>query len=186
MTWPEEFLGFFHEIAEPLTTVLNAEGCREGWIQGEFYRYFRKKVNGFQVNRCCAGKREKYDLYCNPPTAIVAEVKVYCRPGPRTRAILSRIEQSHPKIANESAAITRNQIEELAPAPGSYFSDVLRLQKLSAPMPIERFMILVLQKKSGELDEFGRRLLAVHLSEKHCEHDLDCAGFLVRISQLYE
>lgn len=50
MSWPERFLALFCEIASPLAVILNAEGCREGWLQGEFYRYFSTPENGFRVN----------------------------------------------------------------------------------------------------------------------------------------
>lgn len=36
--WEQFFLDFFDFSAESIGSVLNAWGCREGWLQGEFYR----------------------------------------------------------------------------------------------------------------------------------------------------
>ena len=38
-TWPQFFTEFFDHSEAALSVVLNASGCREGWIQGEFFRF---------------------------------------------------------------------------------------------------------------------------------------------------
>ena len=71
------FLALFAEIARRMAVVLKADGCREGWLQGEFYRHFRPQYNGFRVNCSYRGGRVKHDLYCPLPNEMVAELKVY-------------------------------------------------------------------------------------------------------------
>jgi hypothetical protein len=85
MSWPDRFLALFCEIASPLAVVLNAEGCREGWLQGEFYRHFRTPENGFRVNCSYCDSRTKHDLYCERPTEMAAELKVYGLSGYYTK-----------------------------------------------------------------------------------------------------
>src|SRR5947208_155416 len=77
MSWPDRLITFFREIASPLGVILNASGCREGWIQGEMFRHFSPGNNGFSVNCSYANSRMKHDLHCKKPTEVVAELKVY-------------------------------------------------------------------------------------------------------------
>jgi hypothetical protein len=57
MSWLEEFFRFFRKAQRPLSMILDAEGCREGWLQGEFYRHFWTQENGFRVNCSHCDKR---------------------------------------------------------------------------------------------------------------------------------
>src|SRR4051794_207616 len=85
MSWAEQILAFFGEIASPLAIILNAEGCREGWLQGEFYRHFSTPENGSRVNCSFCDNRVKHDLYCERPTEMAAELKVYGQSGYYTK-----------------------------------------------------------------------------------------------------
>ena len=40
MSWIKPLQAFFDRISDPLSFILNAEGCREGWLQGELFRQF--------------------------------------------------------------------------------------------------------------------------------------------------
>jgi hypothetical protein len=42
-TWANELRSFFGARAVELADVLTAGGCREGWIQGEAFRHFRRE-----------------------------------------------------------------------------------------------------------------------------------------------
>jgi hypothetical protein len=63
MSWPNHIFALFAEIARPLAVVLNADSCREGWLQGEFYRHFRPQYDGFRVNYSYRSGRVKHDVY---------------------------------------------------------------------------------------------------------------------------
>lgn len=72
--WEQFFLDFFDYAAESLGVVLNAWGCREGWLQGELYRAGRRR--GLRVNEFALGGNRKADLCCLEPPRMVAEIKV--------------------------------------------------------------------------------------------------------------
>ena len=181
MSWPERFLTLFSEIALPLTDILTAEGCREGWLQGEFYRHFHTVENSFRVNSSYCDSRAKHDLYCEQPTKMVAELKVYGLSGYYNKNLcgMSNISQFLPATSGGRLFLSQDAIGCLEPAAGSYLGDVLRLQRL--PADLERYMVLVLQK-ADEVDAFGRTISAVQVSLH--ESEWECEGFLVRVSRL--
>jgi hypothetical protein len=72
--WLKFFVKTIGEIKEPLAYVLNASGCREGWLQGEFFRA-GKKYN-LRVNEYALGNWRKADLSCGAGPAMLAEIKV--------------------------------------------------------------------------------------------------------------
>jgi hypothetical protein len=181
MSWHERFLALFREIASPLAVILNAEGCREGWLQGELYRHFHTSENGFRVNCSYCGSRAKHDLYCERPTEIVAELKVYGLSGyyPKNVCGQSNISRFLPATSGTRLFLSKEEIELLKPAAGSFLGDVLRLQRL--PAALERYMILVLQK-ADEADAFGRVISALQVSSQ--EFEWGCEDYLVRVSRL--
>jgi hypothetical protein len=69
MNWTQQFRDFFTSRKEQLAEILDAGGCREGWLQGEIYLHFRK--TNLQTN--ATGK--KYDLFCDAPP-MVGEIKI--------------------------------------------------------------------------------------------------------------
>jgi hypothetical protein len=72
--WEQFFLDFFDNSAESISVVLNARGCREGWLQGELYRAGWRR--GLRVNEYPLGGNKKADLRCQELPRMVAEVKV--------------------------------------------------------------------------------------------------------------
>jgi hypothetical protein len=158
MAWPDLFLDFFRSISPHLTVVLNASGCREGWIQGELYRHFWTPQNRLLVNCSYSSNRVKHDIYCEQPTEMVAELKVYGYAEYYNKNLYgkSNIKRFLPAVVGGRVALSHSEIHRLQPAAGSYLSDVLRLQ--TVPSTVERYMILVIQK-AGEADEFGRAIL---------------------------
>jgi hypothetical protein len=180
MTWPEQFMEVFREIASPLAKILNAHGCREGWVHGEFYRRLWTPENGFKVNCSCSQSRVKHDLYSRLPTEMIAEMKIVT------------LTSSHPNITRAMKSISpspdplpMSTLRSLSQPPGSYFNDVLRLHEQSERFPaIERYMILVMERPECHTADFGPRLLVIHFSPHDQEHEFRCDDFLVRITQL--
>ena len=72
--WEQFFLDFFDFSAESIGVVIYAEGCREGWLQGELYRAGWRR--GLRVNKYPLGSNKKADLCCQDSPQMVAEVKV--------------------------------------------------------------------------------------------------------------
>jgi hypothetical protein len=181
MSWSDRFLTLFAEIAGPLADVLNADGCREGWLQGELYRHFRRHSNGFRVNFSYRSGRVKHDLYCSPPNEMVAELKVFGLRGYLNKNLCgqSNIDRFLPAVAGTRVMLRRDEIDRLQPASGSYLADVRRLWQL--PDLLERYMILVLQK-AHDPDDFGRAISAIQVSSE--EREWQCQDFLVRVSRI--
>lgn len=73
-----DWLSFFEQtierIRDPLSTVLLASGCREGWLQAEFFRAGRSL--NLRVNEYPLGKRMTADLSHGRPIDMLAELKI--------------------------------------------------------------------------------------------------------------
>jgi hypothetical protein len=179
MSWSDRFSVLFAEIARPLAVVLNADGCREGWLQGEFYRHFRPQYDGFRVNYSYGSGRVKHDLYCPVPNEMVAELKVYGMRGYLNKNLCgqSNIKRFLPATAGTRVNLSREEIDRLGAS--GYLADVCRLQRL--PDSLERYMILVLQK-ADDPDDFGQAIAAVQVSWN--ERQWESHDFLVRISPI--
>ena len=78
----EWFSGFFSKISEKIKIVLSSKGCREGWIQGELYRYAHEEGIKCDVNaRGINGSKYCIDACFYPKQDdttpnIVCEIKV--------------------------------------------------------------------------------------------------------------
>lgn len=181
MDWMDRILAFFRTIEAPLADVLQADGCREGWLQGKFFRHFKSAENGFRVNCSYRKPRVKHDLYCARPSEMVAELKVYGLRGyyPKNLYGRSNIQRFTPDVPGTRVFLSLSDIETIRPSGNSFLSDVLRLYGL--PGHVERMMILVLQK-SSRMDGFGRAISAVQISRD--EQEFECDGFLVRVSRM--
>jgi hypothetical protein len=181
MDWSERLITFFEAIATPLACVLRADGCREGWIQGEMFRHFRTENNGFRVNASLAGGRVKHDVHCLKPTEMVAELKVFGLSGYYNKNLYGASDISRFKPSEDTGRLllTSQDIESLETFGNSFVSDVQRLIRLDRD--IERYMILVLQK-ARPVDEFGRAIFGLRVSD--IEHEFANYDFIVRVSKI--
>ena len=73
-TWTSFLIEFFDNIQDALSEVLNASGCREGWLQGEFFRYGAER--DLRVNEYSLGGQKRADLYCPKEPRMIAEIKI--------------------------------------------------------------------------------------------------------------
>jgi len=74
-----DWMGFFADAVDKIhkdlaEVVVNAAGCREGWLQGELFLAGRER--GLRVNECAIGHRKKADLSFGDPPTMVAEIKI--------------------------------------------------------------------------------------------------------------
>ena len=69
MDWIALFRDFFEREHERIRTILDAGGCREGWLQGQLFLCGRHL--GLKTNATA----RKYDLYCEQPR-MFAELKI--------------------------------------------------------------------------------------------------------------
>ena len=72
--WFIYFSQFFDRVQTDFSVVLKASGCREGWLQGELFRYGRKM--NIKVNQYSLGGSRKADVHCPVEPAMIAEIKI--------------------------------------------------------------------------------------------------------------
>ncbi len=72
--WLQFFAVTIEQIHEPLSTVLAASGCREGWLQGELFRAGRE--HDLRVNEYSLGNRQTADVSCGDRPDMLAEIKI--------------------------------------------------------------------------------------------------------------
>jgi len=165
MKWPQRFLDFFCQIEAPFSKVLEADGCREGWLQAECFRAFQSC--GLKTNQVVSGV--KHDLVCDLHPKMIAEIKIYVDDIKRHKARI-RDRGRLPWLLAD--------IETLGPQTGSYLADVLRLMKKSGSE--ERYMILILPNAEDSV------ISQVHVAESNREFERKFGTFRVRISMLHD
>ncbi|MCX6996475.1 MAG: hypothetical protein NTV49_05195 [Kiritimatiellaeota bacterium] len=69
MNWITYFADFFRRRSEHVQAILDAAGCREGWIQGEMFLHARD----LHLKTNATGS--KFDLLC-PEPPMIAEIKI--------------------------------------------------------------------------------------------------------------
>ena len=72
--WLNFFVSTIESIREPLSIILKASGCREGWLQGELFRAGRQY--NLRVNEYSLGSRQTADMSCGAGPEMLAEVKI--------------------------------------------------------------------------------------------------------------
>ncbi len=92
--WLKKMEQFFERKKVALTEVLDAAGCREGWLQGELFREFRA-MPGFMMNEFLIKKGETADIACAKQMAgelksIGADYSPKCITGGALRPFLKR------------------------------------------------------------------------------------------------
>ncbi len=176
MKWIDLFEQVFNSIAEPLSVVLNATGCREGWLQGEFYRHLIERDKDFMVNEFEIAPRAKADLYGEKPSRMVAEVKVYGVWNYYQKNIdgHSNIDMYLPIDEGQRIDVAEEHINRAGS--GSLLNDLIRLRKIQEDL--EKYMILVIHK-NAQVDRFGEAIQAIRLTQN--EFTFEYPDFLVRI-----
>jgi hypothetical protein len=187
-SWPELFKEFFRIIDKPLGEVFCAEGLREMWLQGEFYRYFKPQYDSFRINHSLNNSRIKHDLYSEQPTKMIAEIKVYgwdFQGKNLDGSSIKKYSEEVSKSNNGRLYFDKARIDNLTGmGEGVYLSDVRRLHNIN--QQIEKYMILILKKRIAPNpdDEFGRVIKSVQVSDLEYDLDLPDLLFFVRISRL--
>lgn len=98
----EELRQFFTAIERPLCDTLDAARCREGWLQGEMFRWFRRRAGfqDFQVNSLSIAPRCTADFHVEQPLRLVGEMKILgagymnkCITGGSIHPLLARVDR---------------------------------------------------------------------------------------------
>jgi hypothetical protein len=76
--WLELLVDFFDSHSAALGEVFDAAGCREGWLHGELFRWFkfRQGLDSFLVNSLWISDSQKADFSAETPTRVVGEMKL--------------------------------------------------------------------------------------------------------------
>lgn len=69
MNWIAYFTDFFQERSAHVHSILDAAGCREGWVQGEMFLHAR------DLHLKTNATRSRFDLLC-PEPPMIAEIKI--------------------------------------------------------------------------------------------------------------
>lgn len=150
-TWLESFKQFFSSHARLIDEIFDASGCREGWLQGEMYRYFKTR-RPIDVNTFAYPLGGKADISASAPTAMVAEVKLLG--GDYQRKVLTGGALG-PLLAMRGT-IRRHHRAKLALGSFGLIPDYKRLTSVRSK---ERILILVVDKHShGDLSELLRKI----------------------------
>jgi hypothetical protein len=72
--WLKFFETTIKAIREPLSVVITASGCREGWLQGELFRAGRRY--DLRVNEHRLPERQTADVSCGDRPDMLAEIKI--------------------------------------------------------------------------------------------------------------
>lgn len=169
----QEFREFFRSVADELPDVLRATGCREGWVQAEAYRFFRKRGHCFWVNTEPVGRgqtRKKADFasYTDDSDAarllFVGELKVFGVSNYQYKNLDGRgLKQYLRRLHAESSIVFKDDRSTLrqALAAKGLLGDWGRLRSKMAP---SKLLVLVLDKH-GDVDEFGRVIQSVEFGQ---------------------
>ncbi len=176
MKWIDLIEQVFDSIREPLSIVLNATGCREGWLQGEFYRHLIERDKDFRVNEYKIPPGGKADLNGKKPSPMVGEIKIYGVYGYQKKNIdgHSNIDMYLPIDKGHRIDVTEEHINRAKS--GSLLNDLIRLRKIQEDL--ERYMIVVIHKNE-QVDKFGEAIQAIRLTQN--EFTFEYPDFLVRI-----
>jgi len=178
-TWPSKFRTTFDALAPSLAVVLNAAGCREGWLQEELYRQLANQDPDFQVNTYELGPGKRADLHGIRPVPMIAELKVFGDRGFYNKNLdgRSNIDIYQTPMADARIDLTPEHLGRVHPSVDSLLRDYQRLREHPSK-DIEKYLILVLHL-SGKPDRFGQAVRAIRISNN--ELTFHYPNVLVRI-----
>jgi hypothetical protein len=152
--WADRLTKFFRAREEALGYILEARGCREGWLHGELHREFRR-VPGFAINHHALSDGETADLLVEG--AMIGELKIL---GARY----------HPKVVTGGSlkALRRAATRTVTPlddglrlGPWGLVPDYFRLLRARVPPRVERLLVLVADVRDEDTDSVSDALRTI-------------------------
>ncbi|WP_417559943.1 hypothetical protein [Marinomonas sp.] len=183
--WMRVFCEFFDRNASQIGAVMYAEGCREGWLQGEMFR--QSEDEDFMVNSYKIGSRGKaLDLHgfrprsSSSPQTMVGEIKIIATSF-LNKNIAGRSNISE-FIKSDKTIVTQSHLDSVHPKEGSLLKDIVRLKGI-LDQDIEKYMILVIPEyESDEVNvNLKKALFGVEISSIHVKREYPDDHFSVRI-----
>lgn len=76
--WIELFEEFFKSRSDAIGEIFDATYCRENWLHGELFRWFRfrRSYSTFKVDSLPLSNSHKADFSAEEPTPLVGEIKL--------------------------------------------------------------------------------------------------------------
>lgn len=157
--WQKLLAEFFELHAKALGEIFDAMGCREGWLQGELFRWFRFHggFDTFAVNSLQIGNSKKADFSAESPTRVVGEIKLLgydYQPktitGGSIKPFLNRIDQ--PITAADRSIILG----------WGLIQDFFRLLDFAAQEKRDALLVLVIDERSQRDLSLARALRGIN------------------------
>lgn len=178
-SWFRAWRGFFEHIAQPLAGVLGAQGCREGWVQAEAFRYFRERGVALYTNYLVlpgvAGlKNRKADFaaYSSHDDAaalrFIGELKVYGEVGFANKNLTGGgLREVERRVTRDESATFNNtkRDRQLVVGPG-LIADYFRLVDFDAGIDCPARMLILCVQRASKPDRLGKLLSAVSFEKE--------------------
>ncbi len=187
--WIKGFRLFFCAVEESLPEVLAGAGCREGWLQGEALRFFRRRGDHFHVNCAPLAKRKTADFAAyagdqdNAELRMLGEIKIFGVSGYQEKILGVAVAPLVKRLDAGERRLLLSTDMALASSRWTLLHDYARLRGYSAPEPLTKLLILVLDTRAAKPDRFGRVLHAVDFNpgavELHATSHFIARGWIV-------
>lgn len=160
---------FFEVVAEPLGDVITAQRCRESWLQGEAYRFFRTKKHddAFYVDTNTVvfsdGEKRRVDFASfeshakDAATRFVAELKVLGE------------GKFHQKVVTGGKLSALGGVRTITPdhvslegGPWGLIPDYVRLLRADSPLR----MLLLVTQRADVPDQLGAVLRTIEFERR--------------------
>jgi hypothetical protein len=169
--WIRDFKEFFESRTDELGTVLDAIGCREGWLQAEAFRFFRSKnvamyTNYLVLPGVSGKKNRKADFAVYRSDAddaqldLVAELKVYSERGTYPKGLTGGdLSEVRRRIARTTPLVLgkHRRDRQMMVGPG-LMADYFRLVDFDAGDDAPARLLLLCVRRADAPDNFGTML----------------------------
>lgn len=169
--WTRSFQEFFEGRAEELDFVLQASGCREGWLQGEAFHFFRSSGVAIYTNSLAlpsvSGKlNRKADFAVYRSHAddakldLVAELKVHRERGSYPKGLTGGdLGEARRRVARTNPIVFSDQAidRQMMLGPG-LLADYFRLVDFEAGEDSPARLLILCVQRAAEPDNFGKIL----------------------------
>lgn len=175
--WATELQDFFRARRFALEDVLRAQGCREGWIQGEVFRHFNTNLHlpfYCNVHPVPWGRTADFSAYVSKSndaeTLFVAELKVLGVSNYLPKNVTGRaadVSWLHRRLRRDGRVmVTNNAVMRRSTAyrESSLVRDYFRIIDMPEPTSVVRALMLVLDLR-GEPDACGEVLRSIEFEK---------------------
>jgi hypothetical protein len=175
-----ELGSFFESVEQPLCEVLDATECRERWLHGEMYRWFKRKpaYRSFRVNSFRLGEGKTADFDSEHPFPFVGEAKILgagyetkCITGGALRPLMARLDRP---IELADRRMIRGW---------SLLSDFFRLLDGAMSHGRAAYLVLVAAGVHESDDLISRALRCINFARP--SHDIAFGRGVIRIWRVY-